>query len=149
MGVLRGEKNVSKKNLFSGKRGAFHCHSAFLWAKELLAICRETILGSPQPYSSCSKSLLQHKLCHAVQQPRPGLCIFCSQEMSAVWVAQETLGHKGSPAMSQDCSPAGEKHMSPCQGRQGHSTTPSTPKATCGGESVVGSRTRFHKMEPP
>jgi hypothetical protein len=47
---------VSKKNLFSGKRGAFHSPSAPLWAKELLAICREAILGILKPYFSCSKS---------------------------------------------------------------------------------------------
>lgn len=88
---------MSKKNLFSGKRGAFHCHSAFLRAKELLAICRETILGSPQPYSPCSQSLPQHKLHHGAQQPGPGLCVFCSREVPAVWVVQGTLGHEGGP----------------------------------------------------
>lgn len=112
-GVLRGgEKNVSKRNLFSGKRGAFHSPLAPLWAKELLAICREAILGSPIPYFSCSKSFPLYKLCHALGYSSHGRgCVFLQwrKRRPAVSIVQEVLKHEGSPAMSLDCSPAGEK----------------------------------------
>lgn len=114
MGVLRGEKNVSKKNLFSGKRGAFHWHSAFPLGQGAAGHLQGNYFREPSTlFLMQLKSFLSTSCVMGYNSHNPGLCVSCSREVPAVWVAQGVLGHEGVPSHEPRLQPCWRKaHVS-------------------------------------